>query len=337
MSEKTKTFFKFFVSLAILCVAFILELCLGAEKISLRALFGAANNFETIILRNLRLPRATLVLIAGILLGGSGAIFQLFFRNPLAEPGILGITSGATLGAVFATAFIPSGIALFSKSFFNYLSPVNFFAFCGALFAGILITFFSFSQKSQNSSIIILLCGTALGTLFSTISSLILLVKSDTLRTVYSWILGSFNGRGRNELLFILLPSVISIFLMILISKPLDLLTCGEKTASALGVNVPRLRILVLICGALSASCVVCAGGTIGFLGLIAPHVSRKIAGVKSAKLIPFSSIISGIILLLSDVLCRIIIRPGELPTGVIMPILGAPFFIALCFENKTR
>lgn len=332
---KKHIFFKFFVSLLILFFAFFSELCFGAEKISWKAIFGAAENFENIILWNLRLPRAFLVLISGILLGGSGAVFQLFFRNPLAEPGILGITSGATLGAVFATVFIPSGISLFSKTFFNYFSPVNFFAFLGAILAGILVTSFSFLQKSQNSSILILLCGTALGTLYSSVSSLILLTKSESLRSVYSWILGSFNGRGWKELLFILIPSIISVFLMFFVSKPLDLLTCGEKNACSLGVNVSRLRIFVLICGAISASCVVCAGGTIGFVGLIAPHICRKIVGANSSKLIPFSMIFSGILLLFADVICRIIIRPGELPTGIITSLLGVPFFIALCFENK--
>ena len=130
-------------------------------------------------------------------------------------------------------------------------------------------------------------------------------------------------------------PSLLSIFLMIFISKPLDLLSGGETSALSLGVNVSRLRILVLICGALSTSCVVCAGGTISFVGLIAPHISRKIVGPKSSRLIPFSMIFSGILLLLADVLCRIIIKPSELPTGVITSILGVPFFIALCLENK--
>lgn len=333
-THKTKNFSSFLISLLVLFVAFLLELSLGAQKISLKSILFNTQNFENVILWKLRLPRALLVLTSAILLGGSGAVFQLFFRNPLAEPGILGITSGATLGAVAAASFIPSTLPFLSKTFFHYFSPVNFFAFLGAIVAGLFVTSLSFSKKN-NSSIMILLCGTALGTLYSSVSSLILLTKSDSLHSIYSWLLGSFNGRGWNELFFITFPSLLSIFLMIFISKPLDLLSGGETSALSLGVNVSRLRILVLICGALSTSCVVCAGGTISFVGLIAPHISRKIVGPKSSRLIPFSMIFSGILLLLADVLCRIIIKPSELPTGVITSILGVPFFIALCLENK--
>ena len=338
---KLKSRLAYIIFFVLLFIAFILEITQGAQKIHLSSILTRSDTFEKTILWNLRLPRALLVLLTGILLGASGAVFQLFFRNPLAEPGILGITSGATLGAVFATAFLPAvtTISFFQNSFIStvtkYFSPVNLFAFVGAIVAGIVVTAFSFTQKKQNTSIIILLCGTALGTLYSSLSSLILLTKSQTLHSIYSWILGSFNGRGWNELFFILIPSFISLLLIFFISKPLDLLGGGETNAQSLGVQISTLRIQVLIIGALSTSCVVCAGGTINFLGLIAPHIARKIVGPKSQKLIPFSMILSATILLLADILCRIIVRPSELPTGIITSIIGVPFFIALCFEEK--
>ena len=122
---------------------------------------------------------------------------------------------------------------------------------------------------------------------------------------------------------------------MFVISQPLDLLTCGEKTASSLGVQVDKLRILVLICGALAVSASVCAGGTIGFVGLIAPHIVRKITGPKSRTLIPFSMIFGAILLLLSDTLARTVIAPSELPAGIITSILGVPFFISLIMSPK--
>ena len=201
-SKYSKIFFIFFV---LLFIAFILEITQGAQKIHLSSILTRSDTFEKTILWNLRLPRAILVLLSGILLGAGGAVFQLFFRNPLAEPGILGITSGATLGAVFATAFVPAvtSISFLHNTFFStilkYFSPVSLFAFIGAITAGIIVTALSFTQKKQNTSIIILLCGTALGTLYSSLSSLILLTKSQTLHSIYSWILGSFNGRGWNE------------------------------------------------------------------------------------------------------------------------------------------
>lgn len=311
------------ISPILLIISFILALVLGAEKVSLAAVFGHGDKFENIILWNLRLPRACLVLVTGILLGGSGAVFQLFFRNPLAEPGIMGISSGATLGAVIASVIIGASAA------------VNLAAFFGAIGAGVLVTALAFSRRGKSSSIMLLLCGTALGTLYSSISSVVLLTCNKELHSIYTWILGSFNGRGWQELLFILPFAFIALVIMFSIGGPLDLLSGGEKTAASLGVEVSRLRILVLIAGALAVSASVCAGGTIGFVGLIAPHIVRKIVGPKSRVLIPFSMIFGGIILLLSDTLARIIIVPSELPAGVITSILGVPFFLALCLGKK--
>ncbi len=349
------------ISIITLAAGFLAALCFGAEKISLSQAFTwardpfSADKFTQIIIWQLRLPRAVLVLLTGILLGGSGAVFQLFFRNPLAEPGIMGISSGATLGAVTASTIIAAGSAtvsatasqsvatisqtatssLLSKGIFAFISPVNFCAFLGAILAGALVTTLAFTSSGKNSSIMLLLCGTALGTLYSSISSIIILSSSKELHSIYTWILGSFNGRGWKELLFISPAALISIIIMFIISQPLDLLTCGEKTASSLGVQVDKLRILVLICGALAVSASVCAGGTIGFVGLIAPHIVRKITGPKSRTLIPFSMLFGAILLLLSDTLARTVIAPSELPAGIITSILGVPFFISLIMSPK--
>lgn len=344
---------QFAVLILLLAGAFCLAVCLGAEKVSLAALFGGGDKFEQIILKQLRLPRALLVLLTGILLGGSGAVFQLFFRNPLAEPGIMGISSGATLGAVVASvvgsavtgtaaaagttlATGSAGLATGSRaaSFIRFISPVNLAAFCGALVAGLLVTALAFSRAGKNSSIMLLLCGTALGTLYSSISSVVLLTCDKELHSIYTWILGSFNGRGWNELLFILLPAAISIVIMFYICGPLDLLSGGEKSAASLGVEVDRLRILVLISGALAVSAGVCAGGTISFVGLIAPHICRKIFGPCGKILVPVSMIFGGTLLLLADTLARVCIAPGELPAGVITAILGVPFFLSLCLKK---
>lgn len=323
------------LSSVLLIISVILALMLGAEKVSLAAVFGQGDKFENIILWQLRLPRVLLVFLAGLLLGGSGAVFQLFFRNPLAEPGIMGISSGATLGAVIAS-IVPGIMALTGKGGVGaYISPVNLCAFVGALVAGLFVTSLAFSRGGRSSSVMLLLCGTALGTLYSSLSSMLLLTCNKELHSIYTWILGSFNGRGWNELLFILLPSVVSIILMFVVSRPLDLLTGGEKSAAALGVEVDRLRVLVLLCGALAVSAAVCAGGTIGFVGLIAPHIVRKFLGPKARTLVPFSMIFGAALLLLSDTLARVIIAPGELPAGIITSILGVPFFLALCLGGR--
>ena len=340
MKSKLSVFWRIFSPL-LLVVSVILALVLGAEKVSLAAVFGQGDKFENIILWQLRLPRVLLVFLTGLLLGGSGAVFQLFFRNPLAEPGIMGISSGATLGAVIAS-IVPGVMALTGRAgeggiggLGALISPVNLCAFAGALLAGVLVTSLAFSHSGKASSVMLLLCGTALGTLYSSLSSMLLLTCNKELHSIYTWILGSFNGRGWNELIFIALPAAVSMVLMFCISGPLDLLTGGEKSAAALGVEVDRLRVLVLLSGSLAVSCAVCAGGTIGFVGLIAPHIVRKFLGPKARTLLPFSMIFGAALLLLSDTFARVVIAPGELPAGIITSILGVPFFLALCLGRR--
>ena len=320
----------------LLIFSVFLSLFLGPEKISLKVLSGNGDYFENLILWNLRLPRTLLVLITGVLLGASGAVFQLFFRNPLAEPGIMGISSGATLGAVIASILMSAGgSTILSIKILRIISPVNLCAFLGALLSGLLVTSLAFSRRGKSASIMLLLCGTALGTLYSSISSILLLTNDQELHSIYTWILGSFNGRGWNELIFILPVSILSLVLMFLSARPLDLLSGGETTAKSLGVEVDKLRTIVLISGALAVSASVCAGGTIGFVGLIAPHITRKLFGPKSKTLIPLSMILGAVLLLISDTFARLIISPAELPSGIITAILGVPFFIFLCLGKK--
>ena len=337
--------------IALLALSLLLSLLLGAERLSPGVFFGRGDRFEHIIFYDLRLPRSLLVLVTGILLGGSGAVFQLFFRNPLAEPGIMGISAGATLGAVSAgvlglgaglgagAGVAAGGLAAGGLAgLLRFISPINLFAFLGALGAGALVTFLAFSRAGRSTSggsIMLLICGTALGTLYSSISSMMLLTTNREFHSLYTWILGSFNGRGWKELLFILPAAAASIIIMFAISKPLDLLAGGETSAASLGVEVNRLRLLVLVSGALAVSAGVCAGGTIGFVGLIAPHIVRKIASPRARILIPFSMLAGAILLLLSDTLARIIIIPSELPTGIITSILGVPFFLSLCLTRR--
>lgn len=335
VTNKKKLFF--ILTVLFFITSIILSLLLGAERINFSSLFFCTDKFEQLILLNIRLPRTLLVLLTGILLGGSGAIFQLFFRNPLAEPGIMGISSGATLGAVIASITMAPLIKILQTSniFFRAISPVNLFAFIGALLSGLVVTVLAFSRRGKSSSIMLLLCGTALGTLYSSLSSMLLLTCDKELHSIYTWILGSFNGRGWNELLFILPTSIASLVIMFIIAHPLDLLSCGETTAQSLGVEINKLRTLVLLSGALAVCGCVCAGGTIGFIGLISPHMVRKLFGPKAKTLIPLSMIFGAIILLLADTIARTIIAPSELPAGIITSILGVPFFLILCLGKK--
>lgn len=325
----------FIILFFMLIISFLCSLFFGAEKIDLRALFGKTDDsFAKILFFQIRVPRTLLAALTGILLAGAGAAFQLYFRNPLAEPGIMGISSGATLGAVIVACGAGS---LFTGGAMKPLliSPVNIGAFFGALISGLLVTFLSGKRTGPAATVALLLCGTALGTFYSALSSIILMVKSNELHTMYMWMLGSFSGRGWDELEFILIPSFISLLLLFFTGRQLDLLAGGEMTALSLGVEVDTVRLLVIIAGSLASSAAVCAGGTIGFVGLIAPHIIRRVFGAKARSLIPLSMVGGAILMLVADTFARVVNAPAEIPVGTITSLLGAPFFISLVFSKR--
>ena len=328
--NKKKNLLNLIILLLLLALVAMLSLLLGAQKLSLRDIFGkGTSKYAPVIFYKIRCPRTILSLVAGILLAGSGAAFQLYFRNSLAEPGIMGISSGATLGAVIAASISSARILN------GTLSLVSFGAFAGALISGTLIITLSAKKAGPQATTALLLSGTALGTLYSAFSSLILTVKQNELKTMYVWMMGSFNGRGWSEVRFIAVPALLAILLLLFCSRDLDLLNTGELTASSLGLNIKKTRTLVLISGSLACSAAVCAGGTIGFAGLIAPHIARRLFGSSSKTLIPTSMLTGAILLTASDTLCRTVIAPNEIPIGIILTLIGAPFFISLIFSKQ--
>ncbi len=329
---KVSNFIKITFSIGFLVTAFLLSLMIGSESISLIDLFKKSQSLSQttikVILFQIRLPRTLLVLLSGALLAGAGAIFQLYFRNPLAEPGIMGISSGATLGAVVAGIIGNAQIFLFSS--------VSLGAFTGSILAGLVVT--TLAARTRNgyeSTIMLLLCGTALGMIYSSLSSIILLIHEKELHKLFIWILGSFNGKGWKDLNFIIIPSIIAFCLIFFISSPLDVLAGGEKTAASLGIDIPKIRLFVILAGTLATSSSVCAGGTIGFIGLLAPHIVRKLFGPKSKQLIPLSMVYGALLLIISDILARKIAAPSEIPVGIITSLLGAPFFISTVYSKK--
>jgi len=320
-----KTLFGFIILAFILVLCVFAALFLGAEKISPKSVFGNSDlidTFDQIIVFDLRLPRILLCVLCGALLGGSGAVFQGFFRNPLADSGILGISSGATLGAILSI-FLPAASVLS----FKFLSPISVFAFIGGIASGVLIFIFSLSAKG-NSSVTLLLTGTAIGTFLSAISSFLLLWRQKDLHLIYSWTMGSFNAKGWDEFYVYVIPSVLALILLNLCSKSLDILGSGEKTAVSLGLNLRFTKIFVLVAGSLATSCAVCEGGIISFVGLISPHCMRSIFGSEHKTLVPFSMLFGSILMLFSDTFARTVLAPVEIPVGIITSIVGVPFFI---------
>ncbi len=333
--KKSKIVFSYLISLLVLILIFCFSLLVGTKFFTPKQIFSSFTDFSSVehtIIFSVRLPRLFLNIISGSLLGASGAVFQLFFRNPLAEPGLMGLSSAATLGAVFSK-FVFNFFAFLN----GFFSSLNFFAFVSTLLAGIFLSSIS-SFLKEKSSVVLLLIGIALGNFCSALSSLIILTHSNEFSGIYSWILGSFNARAWNELKFVWLPSLISVFLMIFLSKSLDLLNSGEESAKSLGLNVKKVQILVLISSSLAVSSAVCAGGTINFVGILAPHLIRKFCKKLSSRsifLITFSMIFGAILVLLCDTFSRTVFAPSELPAGIVISFIGSLFFISLIFNQK--
>ena len=304
----------------ILVILGFIALCIGTRFISpLSVLLKTCSKTDAIIISKIRLPRILISIMCGALLGGTGAVFQGFFRNPLADPGIMGVCSGATFGAVLS--------GLLPLSAISFLSPATFFAFAGALLSAFCVFLFSKFFRG-NSSVTLLLSGTAIGTFFSAIASIILLTHESDLHSFYVWTTGSFNAKGWKEFTVFIIPSVLSLVLLQFSARHLDVLVCGEDSAQTLGLNYTFLRNYTLIAGSLAASCAVCSGGIISFVGLIAPHIARKIYGPLHKTLVFQSMVLGGLLMLIADTVARTVVAPSELPVGIITSLVGVPFFM---------
>ncbi len=331
-SKKTKFFYLIsaLCTILVLCILILLGLFFGAEKTDFRSVLSRdGGEIEKIIVFHIRLPRLLLASLCGMLLGGAGSVFQGFFRNPLADAGLVGISSGATLGAVLSIFLPLSFLSL------TILSPVVLLAFLGALGAAILVYILSFRVSGSHATVMMLLIGTALSAFLSAIVSILLLLRYQELHQVYVWTLGSFNGRGWDEIKIIIVPAVISVVLLLLCVRPLDVLSSGEESAQSLGVDLKKTRLLTLLAGSLACACAVSVAGTIGFVGLIAPHIARKIYGQTHKCVLVFGMLWGAILLVLSDTLARTIAAPSELPVGIVTALMGVPFFIIIIQKKR--
>ncbi len=281
---------------------------------------------DVAIVRDLRLPRVLLAAIIGAGLAAAGAAFQGLFRNPLADPYVVGASGGAALGATLA---IVTGL---TWSFFGF-GPVPLAAFFGSLVA-VFIVYFIAEVGGKASAIELLLAGAALSTLLTAITSLLMLVRDSTLHEVFTWTMGGLSGRSwthlRNSAPYLLL-GMAALWLM---ARPLDALAWDEETAESLGLPIRRARGGLVAAASLTTAAAVAAGGIIGFVGLIAPHAARLLFGAAHHRLIPASALLGALLLVLADDLARTVLAPVELPVGIVTALLGGTFFLYLL---KTR
>jgi iron complex transport system permease protein len=280
-----------------------------------------------LIVWNLRLPRV----VFGALVGASlacGAAFQGLFRNPLADPYLMGSASGAALGAtvaVFATGTASAGFAagLFSSS--SQLVPI--LSFVGALGAVMLTLALSRIARGTNA---LILSGVIVGGILTSVSTYIQLRDADRMRAVFSWTLGNLSLAGWQEVLNVLPYTLLGLIALIVLARALDALQLGEDTASTLGLNVDRIKLLTVIAASLVTAAAVSFAGIIGFVGLVAPHAMRRLRVANHRVLIPASSLAGAVVLVLADLGARVLTRPQELPVGVITSLIGGIFFLVL-------
>ncbi|HUG71015.1 MAG TPA: iron ABC transporter permease [Pirellulaceae bacterium] len=318
------------ILVVVLLVTALISLGMGAVPIAFQRVLqimasgqdAAMGSAETTIIWELRLPRILLACFVGAGLGTAGAGYQGLFRNPLADPFVIGASSGAALGATLAIINGWQGSVL-------GLAFVPAAALAGALLA--VAAVYSVASVGRQVPILsLLLAGVAISSLIGALVSLLMFLHDEQLMTIFGWLMGSLSGRGWSTL-GTTAPLIVAGSLMLwLRSRSLDALTFGEETAASLGLSLSRLRGLVILSASLATAASVAAGGIIGFVGLLAPHMARSLVGARHALVIPTSGLLGALLLLVADDVARTIVAPAELPVGIVTALLGSPFFLFL-------
>lgn len=294
-----------------------------AVSIFISSLIGAVDiPLSNEIVFDIRLPRIILGALIGILLSCSGAILQSVLKNPLSDPYILGVSSGAAVGAALA----------FSLSLFSFFI-VPIFAFIGAL-AAVFLVYKVANVRGLISPQTLILSGVSVSMLLSAILTLIVLF-GNSIYPIYFWLLGGLSGANWNIVLNILPYAVFGLVFSMIFEKELNILSLGDETAMSLGVNVGLLRSIFLIISSFMAAAAVSVSGIIGFVGLIIPHIVRIIFGSDNRILLPVSAILGAVFLILADTIARTIFSPIEIPVGIVTAFFGVPFFIYVLRNRK--
>ena len=307
-----------------------LSIAVGTRPIGLGTVWqalidGSTPGDETVIVRTLRVPRTLLGVLAGLSLGIAGALMQGHTRNPLGDPGLLGVTAGAAFAVVL------------SISLFGLTTPSAYvwFAFAGALLGSVAVFAIGSSGRGGATPVSLALAGTALSALLFALVSSITINSTDTLDAYRFWIVGALAGRDADVVTQVAPFVVLGLVLAIVNAPALNLLNLGEDVARGLGQRIWLARsvglgAITLLTGAATAAC-----GPIAFVGLVVPHVARAITGPDHRWLVPYSGLLGVVFLLLADVLGRVTARPGELQVGIVLAVVGTPFFIALVRRRR--
>jgi iron complex transport system permease protein len=276
---------------------------------------------ESTILADLRLPRVLVAGLVGASLAASGAAYQAVFRNPLADPYLLGAAAGAGLGATIVVAYGPSGAI-------DLTVPLA--AFAGALVGVGLAYGLGRSSLGGRAPTSLVLAGVAVASFLTAVQTFLQQQRSETLRQVYTWILGRLGTTGWDDVRLALPSVLLAVATLWAVRRLLDVIEVGDVEAQSLGLNVGRLRLVVVVAASLATAAAVAVAGLIGFVGIIVPHTVRLIVGGSYRSVLPLSVLFGASFLIAVDVLARTVIAPAEIPVGVITAFVGAPFFVAV-------
>jgi len=326
------------ILLALLAAGALLSLVQGAISLPASdgllsifdALFGTQHSqladYQQVVVMELRLPRMLMAILVGAILAQCGAVMQGLFRNPLADPGIIGVSSGAAVGAIIAIVWLADTLG-------DWSIPVSAFA---AGLATTLLVYGLAQSKNGTSVLILLLAGVAISAFAgSAIGFISYFTDDQKLRALSLWQMGTFTGASETNLYFALATLVILACCFQRQASALNALLLGESEARHLGIAVEKLKLQLIILTAVGVGVAVSSAGIIGFVGLIVPHFVRLTTGPNHRTLLPLSALCGALLMLVADLLARLLVQPAELPVGLVTALLGAPFFLILLIQQR--
>lgn len=322
---KNKNTLIFTISIVSLVVISFISLLFGNKILSITDVFNAIFNHSTskysFIIFEYRVPRLLICIMVGMSLAIAGAIFQGVLRNPLVSTDVLGIGKGAGFFACVAISL-------------NLKNTISLWAMIGGLIAGVVIYLLTKKTNFKNTSIVIM--GIAMSALFDAGIQYLNISNSENVQTILLWLTGSVWGRYWDEVQILIPYVAIFIPLAIILAYKIDILSLGDKVAINLGEKVSLLKVGLLLIGIILTASSVSVSGTIGFVGLIAPHIAKSLVGYKHMLVIPLSGLVGAILLVVADIIGRTIIAPTEIPVGIVTAIIGTPYFLYLLLRKKS-
>ncbi|GED18341.1 iron ABC transporter permease [Kurthia gibsonii] len=306
----------------LLLIFIVISIGMGSVYISpletIQTIFTRSEEMATTIIWDLRIPRVAVAAIVGVNLALSGALLQAVMRNPLADPGLTGVSSGASVTVLAIMLVFP-----------NFTSFVPIAAMIGGTIA-VAIVYALAWKKNTISPVRIILAGVAVNAIFGGITGLLSILYSDRLPAALQWMNGSLGGKGMGDVAVLLPYSMIGWVLALFCIRSANLLSLGEKVASNLGENTNRIRILLSLVAVYLAAVSVSIVGLLGFVGLVVPHMARLIVGTNYRFVIPMSMVLGAVVLVIADTIGRTLFAPLDLPAGIIMAMVGGPYFLYL-------